>query len=84
MNKRAILYISILLIVSQIVSQNSPKGLFNVFSEQEITTDTNGSFVFSTDFSTSGSHWEVDWSETHVFLNSMKYTHPTNPINLLI
>ena len=79
MNKRAILYISILLIVSQIVSQNSPKGLFNVFSEQEITTDTNGSFVFSTDFSTSGSHWEVDWSETHVFLNSMKYTHPTNP-----
>jgi hypothetical protein len=78
MNKRAALYMSLFVLISPICAQNSPEELFAVFSEQEITTDTNGSFVFSTDYSNSGSHWEVDWSETHVFLNMMKYTHPTN------
>jgi hypothetical protein len=78
MIKKVILFINLFLIVPQLISQNSPKGLFSVFSEQEIATDTNGSFEFSTDYNNSDSSWEIDWSETHVFLNMMKYTHPTN------
>jgi hypothetical protein len=78
MIKKVILFVNLFLIVPQLISQNSPKGLFSVFSEQEIATDTNGSFEFSTDYNNSDSSWEIDWSETHVFLNMMKYTHPTN------
>ena len=78
MIKRIALYISLFLTIPHIFTQNSPKGLFNFFAEQQIATDTNGSFTFSTEYSNSGSHWEVDWSETNVFLNMMKYTHPTD------
>lgn len=78
MFQRTVFLICLFLIKFQLNSQNSPKGLFSVFSEQEITTDTNGVFSFSTMFSNSDSHWEIDWSETHVFLNMMKYTHPTD------
>ena len=78
MIKKTALYITLFLVTPQLISQNSPKGLFSVFSEQEIATDANGSFEFSTDYSNSGSHWEIDWDESQVFLNMMKYTHPTN------
>ena len=78
MFQRTFFLICLFLIKFQLNSQNSPKGLFSVFSEQEIATDATGAFSFSTTFSNSDSHWEIDWSETHVFLNMMKYTHPTD------
>jgi hypothetical protein len=67
MIKKTALYITLFLVTPQLISQNSPKGLFSVFSEQEIATDANGSFEFSTDYSNSGSHWEIDWDESQVF-----------------
>lgn len=78
MKLRTTFFLCLSLIMYNLNSQNSSKGLFSVFPNQEITTDTSGSFEFSTTFSNSGSHWEIDWNETHVFLNMMKFTHPTN------
>ena len=41
-------------------------------------TETTG-YNYTTAYSSSTSHWELDWDESHVFHNLISYTDPDNP-----
>ena len=62
----------------QIHSQNEIKELFSVFIDGSLSKNNSGDFTFSDSFSSSNSHWEIDWSETQVFSRLLKYTDNSN------
>lgn len=67
--------------IGQIVFAQNPtqETLFSIFPNSPFPDNNSGVFTFSTNYSASGSHWEVDWDESFVFSNLFKFQHPTNP-----
>lgn len=60
-------------------SQSYQQKICDVFTEDGPAITNAGAFSFSTDFSASGSEWEVDWSESYIFKNLLQYVDPVNP-----
>jgi hypothetical protein len=58
--------------------QSNSEKLCNVFPSSGPLVSQNGSLTFDTTYNPSGSTWEVDWSETHVYHQLIKYSN-SNP-----
>lgn len=78
MKKTTLLAFVITILYSQLYSQNGAEELFSVFVDNSLTSKNSGTFTFTDTFSNSGSHWEIDWSETEVFSKLLKYNDSDN------
>ena len=59
-------------------SQSYKEKLSDVFPPDGPSYLGNGSFSYQTDYSNSGSSWELDWDETNVFNALISVTNPSN------